>query len=400
MTKKKVKEIAKSKFLSKQTEPIKVTEKSISELTDAMALTGFQGRKLGESVQTWAHMLGEDDLTLMMGYTGAMSPAGMRKIIAFMVQNRMIDCLVSTGANMFHDIHESHGGKHYVGSHCANDEALFKDGVDRIYDVFAVEQEFRGTDYMVMEFAKKYLEANKSYSSRDFLYRLGKWLYEEHGADEDSIVVSAYLHNVPIFVPALCDSSIGIALMVARREGHPINIDQMKDVDEITQIVENTKKTGVIYVGGGVPKNFIQQTEVIMSMLGLEIEGHSYAIQYTADAPHWGGLSGCTFEEAVSWGKIAAVAPKVQVFVDATIALPIASHSLREKTKDTIKSRKAPRYDWTGSKLKVKFAAAEGAKKAASAKAASKPAAKATAKAAPKAAPKITATAVKAKSKK
>lgn len=355
-------EIAKSKFLQRQTVPITVTDKSISELTDAMSRTGFQGRKLGESVETWAHMLKEDKLTIMMGYTGAMSPAGMRKIIAYFIQNRMIDCLVSTGANMFHDIHESHGGKHYIGSHCTDDEALFKDGVDRIYDVFALEQEFRGTDHMVMEFSKT-LEAGKSYSSREFLYRLGKWLYER-GADKDSIVVSAYLNNVPIFVPALCDSSIGIALMVMRRKGHAINIDQMRDVDEITQIVENSKKTGVIYIGGGVPKNFIQQTEVIMSMLELPIEGHSYAIQYTADAPHWGGLSGCTFEEAVSWGKINAVAPKVQVFVDATIALPLVSHSLSEKTKSYIKSRKAPQYDWSGQKLKVKFEAEKVASKA------------------------------------
>ncbi|HMK47847.1 MAG TPA: deoxyhypusine synthase family protein, partial [Methanocella sp.] len=218
----------------------------------------------------------------------------------------------------------------------------------------AVEQEFRGADHMVMEFAKKHLEAGKSYSSREFLYLLGKHI-TERGCDPDSIVASAYRYNVPIFVPALCDSSIGIALMVARRQGHPVNIDQMKDVDEITEIVENTKRTGVIYVGGGVPKNFIQQTEVIMSMLELPIEGHSYAIQFTADAPHWGGLSGCTFEEAVSWGKINAVAPKVQVFVDATIALPIVSHALAEKTIGSIAGRKAPQYDWSGSKLKVKF---------------------------------------------
>ena len=349
-------EVAKSKFLQKPTVPVKVTDKTVADLTDAMAMTGFQGRKLGESVNTWADMLKQNNLTIMMGYTGAMSPAGMRKIISFMIQNRMIDCLVSTGANMFHDIFESVGGHHYVGSHVANDEALFKDGVDRIYDVFAVEQEFRGADEMVMEFAKKHLEAGKSYSSREFLYLLGKYI-TERGCDPDGIVASAYRYNVPIFVPALCDSSIGIALMVARRDGHAVNIDQMKDVDEITEIVENTKKTGVIYIGGGVPKNFIQQTEVIMSMLELPIEGHSYAIQYTADAPHWGGLSGCTFEEAVSWGKIAAVAPKVQVFVDATIALPVVSHALREKTKDYIGKRKAPQYDWSGKKLKVKFEA-------------------------------------------
>ncbi|HEY3272249.1 MAG TPA: deoxyhypusine synthase, partial [Methanocella sp.] len=295
---KRVNEMARSKFLQRQTVPIKVTDRSIADLTDAMALTGFQGRKLGESVNTWAEMLKQKNLTIMMGYTGALSPAGMRKIIAFMIQHRMIDVLVSSGANMFHDVFESTGGSHYVGSHVANDEALFKEGVDRIYDVFAVEKEFRGTDFMVMDFARKYLEPNKSYSSREFFHLLGKHIVENMGADEDGIVASAYRYNVPIFVPALADSSLGIALLVARRSGHPVNIDQMKDVDEITQVVENTKKTGVIYVGGGVPKNFIQQTEVIMSMLEKPVEGHSYAIQYTTDAPHWGGLSGCTFEEA------------------------------------------------------------------------------------------------------
>ncbi|HUL62312.1 MAG TPA: deoxyhypusine synthase [Methanocella sp.] len=349
--------MAKSKFLQRQTVPIKVTDRSVAGLADAMALTGFQGRKLGESVQTWAEMLKQKDLTIMMGYSGALSPAGMRKIIAFFIQNRMIDCLVSTGANMFHDVYESTGGKHYVGTHVANDEALFREGVDRIYDVFAVEKEFRGTDYMVIDWARKTLEPNRPYSSREFFHLLGKHIVEDMGADPDGIVASAYRHNVPIFVPAFCDSSIGIALMVARRAGHPVNIDQMKDVDEITEIVEHTKRTGVVYVGGGVPKNFIQQTEVIMSMLELPVEGHSYAIQYTTDAPHWGGLSGCTFEEAVSWGKIAGVAPKVQVFADATISLPIVSEALLEKTRSHIAQRKAPQYDWSGEKLKVKFAA-------------------------------------------
>jgi deoxyhypusine synthase len=347
--------MAGNKFLRRPTVPVAVTDKSVAELTEAMAGTGFQGRKLGESVETWAHMLKDDKLTIFMGLTGAMCPAGMRKVISYFIQSRMIDCLVSTGANMFHDVHESLGGHHYVGSHVVSDEALFKEGVDRIYDVFAVEEQFRSTDHLISHFSET-LEPDRPYSSREFMFLLGKWLYER-GADHDSVVVSAYMHDVPIFVPALCDSSIGIGLMVARRNGHAINVDQMKDVDEITQIIESSRKTGVIYVGGGVPKNFIQQTEVIASILGLPIEGHSYAIQYTTDSPHWGGLSGCTFEEAVSWGKINAIAPKVQVFVDATIALPIVSHALAQKTRAYIKKRKAPRYGWNGGKLKMRYAA-------------------------------------------
>jgi deoxyhypusine synthase len=324
--------------------PIDVTDRSVSELMDGMLKTGFQGRKLAESVQAWHNMLNEKNMTVLMGLSGAMVPAGMRRVISYMIREKMIDCLVSTGANLFHDLHESLGKKHYVGSHLADDEKLFEHGVDRIYDVFAVEEEFRTADNLVADFAEQIGEI--SCSSREFMSLLGKELVRR-GASEDSIVVSAYRHNVPIFVPALSDSSIGIGLTIARRRGLKLEIDQIKDVDEITQIVEKSGRTGVVYVGGGVPKNFIQQTEVLASILGMDVGGHDYAIQYTSDSPHWGGLSGCTFDEAVSWGKIAAQAKKVQVFVDATIALPIVAHALHEKCREM--KRDAPAFNWEGS---------------------------------------------------
>ncbi|HIH44006.1 MAG TPA: deoxyhypusine synthase [Candidatus Methanoperedenaceae archaeon] len=339
-----------NKFLQHATRPVDVADRTIGQLADAMLGTGFQGRKLAESIAAWDEMLKEKDTTIFMGLTGAMVPAGMRRIVSYLIQHRFIDCLVSTGANMFHDIHEALGRKHYVGSHLADDEELFKHGVDRIYDVFAVESEFRTADHFIADFASTL--PKKDYSSREFMSILGEEL-KRRGGDRDSIVISAYENDVPIFIPALCDSSIGIGLMIARRGGNFVNVDQIKDVDEITQMVEASGKTGVVYVGGGVPKNFIQQTEVITSILGLDVGGHDYAIQFTADAPHWGGLSGCTFDEAVSWGKISPVAKKVQVFVDATIALPIVAHALREKIGRRV--RKAPAYDWTGDKLKIKY---------------------------------------------
>lgn len=328
-------------FTDNPTVPIDVTDRSVSELMDSMLKTGFQGRKLAESVQAWHNMLQEKNMTVLMGLSGAMVPAGMRKIISYMIRERMIDCLVSTGANLFHDSHEALGKKHYVGSHLVDDENLFKHGVDRIYDVFAVEKEFRTADNLIADFAEEV--GDISCSSREFMYLLGKELVRR-GAAEDSIIVSAYRQNIPIFVPALSDSSIGIGLTIARRRGSKLEIDQIKDVDEITKIVEKSGKTGVVYIGGGVPKNFIQQTEVIASILGKNIGGHDYAIQYTADAPHWGGLSGCTFDEAISWGKIAAQAKKVQVFVDATIALPIVAHALHEKCREL--KRNAPIFNW------------------------------------------------------
>jgi len=332
------------------TNAVDVRDRSISELMDAMLTTGFQGRKLAESVQAWHNMLNEDKITIFMGLTGAMVPAGMRKVITYMIQHHMIDCLVSTGANMFHDCHEALGMKHYVGSHLADDEKLFEHGVDRIYDVFAFEQEFRNTDHLIADFSKTL--GNSPYSSREFMHLLGKEIVRR-GGEDDSIVVSAYRHNVPIFIPALCDSSIGIGLVIARRNGHTVNVDQTKDVDEITQMVEKSEKTGVVYVGGGVPKNFIQQTEIIASIMGIEVCGHDYAIQYTTDAPHWGGLSGCTFDEAISWGKIAPQAKKVQVFVDATIALPIVAHALHEKTHGF--NRRYPVFNWDDAGLQMEF---------------------------------------------
>jgi deoxyhypusine synthase len=307
-----------------------VTDRSVSEITRAMTETGFQGRKLGESVEAWV-------------------PAGMRGIITYLITHRLIDCLVSTGANIFHDIHESLNRKHYLGTHLANDEILFSHGIDRIHDVFAVEEEFREADRLIGNFGAS-LDNDRIYSSREFISLLGARV-KELGGRNDSIIVSAYDHNVPIFVPALTDSSIGIGLVYARRQGHEVIVDQIKDADEITQIVEHSEKTGVVYVGGGVPKNFIQQTEVIASLMGGDVEGHDYAIQYTTDAPHWGGLSGCTFDEAVSWGKIAGGARKVQVFVDATIALPIVTHALRERMEGV--ERKGPMFDWGKDELRV-----------------------------------------------
>ncbi len=324
------------KYLREPTEPVEVRPRKISELTDAMLKTGFQGRKLAQAIETWNAMLKEKDLTIFMGLSGAMVPAGMRKIIAYMIRERFIDCLVTTGANLFHDIHEALGGKHYIGSHMVEDSDLYKCGVDRIYDVFAEEERFRDIDRFIADFAKDL--DDESYSTREFVNLLGAEIAKK--GEKDSIIVSAYESGLPVFVPAIADSSIGIGLMLARRAGKSLPLDVIKDVDEITLMVEKSEKTGVVYIGGGVPKNFIQQTEIASSISGSDAKGHDYAIQFTTDPPHYGGLSGCTFEEAVSWGKVSTVAKMVQVYVDATIALPIVSHALAEKYK------KRKKFDW------------------------------------------------------
>lgn len=305
-------------------QPVK-PETRVDSLLKQMSMTGFQGRKLGESVAVWSQMIEDPDVTIFAGLSGAMVPAGMQECLITLLENRFIDVLVSTGANIFHDICEHAGIRHYLGHHMVDDQDLFRQGIDRIYDVFAYEDQFRGVDAKIAEFAEGLV--GFSGSSADFIRKLGVWLSHEYPSGR-SITATAARLNIPIFIPALCDSSIGIALVMARRGGHLVMIDQLADTDQLTGYVEKAQKTGVIYVGGGVPKNFIQQTQVIASIHDHECGGHDYAIQYTTDTPHYGGLSGCTFEEAVSWGKESCTCRKVQCFCDATIALPLVISAL------------------------------------------------------------------------
>jgi deoxyhypusine synthase len=273
-----------------------------------------------------------DEATVIMGLSGAMVPAGMRNLIAYLIGHRFIDCLVSTGANLFHDCHETLGRAHYKGDPHFDDVTLFEHGIDKIYDTFASEGEFRETDLFIADFARG-LNSNVSYTTREFLHRLGGRLAEE--GINDGILTAATRAQVPVYCPAIGDSSIGIALTtLTSSQGRRFQFDVIGDVEELTTIVADSRKTGVIYIGGGTPKNFIQQTEVTASILGREVTGHDYAIQIIVDAPYWGGLSGCTFEEAQSWGKISKSAKKVTVYCDATIALPLVVTALAEEEKE------------------------------------------------------------------
>jgi deoxyhypusine synthase len=323
---------------------IPMRDRGVADLVRDMGNMGFQGGQLGASLRVWERML-DAEATVFLGLAGAMVPAGLGEFIAYLLRERMVDCLVSTGANLFHDLCEGLGIVHYQGSACADDAYLNKCKIDRIYDVFVSELDLHKVDLHIASFVKR-LSTDRRYSSRELMYMLGE------GLPETTILGAAHKANVPVFVPALGDSSIGIGLVIAYREGHKVMIDQIKDVDEITQIVERSNQTGVVYIGGGVPKNFIQQTEVIAELIGVYSGGHSYALQYTTDVPHWGGLSGCTFEEAVSWGKVKREASKVQVFSDATITVPLVVQALRASGK---RRKSVPVFDWKESGLELRY---------------------------------------------
>jgi deoxyhypusine synthase len=317
-------------YLTRRLKAIEVkTPKTISQLLYEMSMTGFQGRKLGEAVEVWIDMLRSGDLTIIMGLAGSMSTTGQWKIVKWLIERRYIDVLISTGANISEDIQDSLHG-YYQGHWLIDDEELFKYGVFRYYDVFTDGLKYREITELIREFINT-LKDNYPYSSREFCMLFGKFLLEKN---IDSILATAYKHRVPVFSPALVDSEYGVAAVLSRRiDGRNVVVDQMKDFDELTEIGLRSSKTGVIYIGGGVPKDFAQ---LLTAAVGIVKEGkleypHKYAIQITTDAPHWGGLSGATFEEAVSWGKEAKEGRNIQCYCDATIALPIIAQALAER---------------------------------------------------------------------
>jgi deoxyhypusine synthase len=330
----------KTPYFREKEVPIEVGPKSISQLLREMSQTGFQGRKLGEVVEVWEEMIRDPDLTIIMGLTGSLSTTGMWKIVCWLIERRFIDILVSTGANISEDLYEALGGTYWKGSHLVDDEDLLRHKIDRFYDVFADEYEYRRMEEKVSEFMME-LDDGKAYSSREFLWLFGKWLAERN---IKCIVSTAYKYGVPIYSPALVDSGYGIACIHALRKNKRIKLDQAEDFREFLNLCKD-RRTGVVYIGGGVPKDFVQLVTVARDMVrGWDKPlPHEYAIQITTDSPQWGGLSGCTLEEAVSWGKTSPRGKKVTCYCDATIALPLVAHALFERVKS---ARKGPKFEF------------------------------------------------------
>jgi deoxyhypusine synthase len=341
----------KHQILTTPTRPLIVDKrKNVAALLEKMQGISFQGRNLATAYHIWEKMLA-DRVMIMMGMAGAMVPAGMRRLIVYLIKNRLIDCLVSTGANFFHDLHETLGRLHYQCSPGIDDVDLQENLIDRMYDTLADEEEFREEDAFIGRLAST-LDQSRPYTTREFLYLMGKEVSKR--AKEDGIVTAAYKASVPLYCPAVADSSIGIGIAENRHLGkNQFTFDVIGDVLETARLAGESPASGVIYFGGGTPKNFLQQSEVTATFMRQAANGHKYALQVVTDAPHWGGLSGCTFEEAQSWGKIAHDASMVTVHCDSTIAMPILVTAMSEHT-DLIRKRRYPVFEM-GRALKFKF---------------------------------------------
>ena len=341
----------KEQILSDPTRPLAIdNKKSVAALLEKMQGISFQGRSLATAYQIWKRMLC-DRCMIMMGMSGAMVPGGMRRLVVYMIKNRLIDCLTTTGANLFHDIHETLGRYHYQCSPEIDDVVLQKHLIDRMYDTLADEEEFREADAMLGDFAAS-LDQSRPYTTREFLNLLGRHLAK--GAREDGIVTAAAKAGVPLYCPAIGDSSIGIGIAENRFLGkNSFIFDVVGDVLETARLAAESPASGVVYFGGGTPKNFVNQTEVTATFMRQDHKGHKYALQVITDSAHWGGLSGCTFEESQSWGKIAHDASMVDVHCDSTIAMPMLVTALSENAA-LIRKRKKPVFEM-GRELKFTF---------------------------------------------
>ena len=334
-----------SRFLRKPVEPFAVAAGlTADEVLGRMERISFQGRNLGTARRIWEKMIGSD-ATIFMGTAGALSAGGMRFILAHLIEHRYIDCLVSTGANLYHDLHETRGKRHFMGTPQLDDAALAAERIDRVYDTLASEDEFCRHDEWIAAFALK-LE-RRPHTSRELLYKLGEHLWNETG--NNGILTAAYRAKVPIFCPAIADSSIGMGLSQARHRDQTAGyIDVIGDIIESANIVIRKPSTATIVLGGGTPKNFINQASVQAEFYDDRVGGHKFAIQIVTDVPHFGGASGSSLEEAQSWGKLSIESEKVTVQSDVTVALPILVSALETTCREAAQRRKRPEFDPSG----------------------------------------------------
>jgi deoxyhypusine synthase len=343
----------KSKFLQQPVQHLDPKgTKSLLDLIKAFQYTSFQSRNVFKCFEVFRKMLDDPACIIFLGLSGAMIPGGMRRVIRDMIKMKLIDVIVSTGANIFHDLFESFGYRHYVGSEEGDDDALRRHRIVRVYDALMDDHEINQVIHLLSKVPEKLEE--RVVSSRRYLEVLGS-----HIKDEGSILKTASQYGVPVFIPALSDSSIGIGLTFLHLQkkvpSEGLLIDQIRDSFEIAQLKKMASITGAIYIGGGVPKNYIQQLGPVSELLFKKESGHRYAFQVTTDDPKWGGLSGCTFEEAKSWGKIEKGSNYAAVYMDATVALPLLVGAILQEGK-VYRKRKRRCFRWEEDRLEsIKF---------------------------------------------
>ena len=292
---------------------------SVNELVNQMDLSGVLGAgRLGKAVNICEAMIKDKDCKVFLGLAGPLVPGGMREIIIDIIENKWVDVVVTTGATLTHDLGEALGYRHYQGSADADDAELHKKGFDRVYESYMPNKIYEGMEDFI---AKNFEKLKDKKSIKEFLWELGRL------TPNISILKACFKNKIPIFCPAISDSGIGLMIWGQLAKGKNIETRAFEDLKEIIDIAWTAKKAGVIYFGGGVPKNYIQQA------MQLAPKSASYGVQVTMDRPEPGGSSGAELKEGISWGKLNPKAKFVDLICDATIGMPIIYAALKERIK-------------------------------------------------------------------
>jgi len=317
---------SKKDFLKEEIKHIDIKQHNVVQLVDAMEHMAFSARNLNRAARIYDMMLKDKECGIILTLAGSIFSAGLKRVVYDLVMNNMVDAIVSTGAIMVdQDFFEALGFKHYIGSPFSDDNLLRELHIDRIYDTYIDEDELRICDETCGKIADS-LEP-RPYSSREFIWEMGKYL-EDHGGPkaEDSVVFAAFKKNVPIFVPAFSDCSAGFGFVMHQTQNPAkhLSIDSAKDFLELTQIKLKSNETGIFMIGGGVPKNFTQDIVVAADILKEDAPMHKYAVQITVADERDGALSGSTLKEASSWGKVETTFEQM-VYGEATVVFPLVA---------------------------------------------------------------------------
>ena len=326
--------------------------RGLGDLLEQFQGTSIQARNLGRCLEVWENALTDRKRpTIFLGLAGPLVAAGLRKVVRDLIDWGLVDVVVSTGAILYQDLYQTIGGAHWMGTPTADDVQLRELYLDRIYDTYVDELKFEETDRAIGRVTDEF--PPRPASSREYLGFLGKRF-----PSPESILATAARRGVPVFSPALIDSSIGIGLTLHyqanRDRPQRFMLDAVRDNYELVQILAASPRTAVVYIGGGTPKNWINDGIVMANYaFGREGEGHFYAIQLTTDVPHWGGLSGSTLDEAQSWGKIAKTATRSMAHVEASIGLPLLVGALWDRRR-VWRSRPRLRFRWDGDRVSLR----------------------------------------------
>ena len=329
----------KKSFLKNPVEHIDITSFDARKIIEGMSKMSFTSRDTANAAKIYNEMLSDRNCSIFLTIAGSTSAGGCMNLYSDLIKYNMVDAVVATGASIIDmDFFEALGFKHYQGSQFQDDTELRNNYIDRIYDTYIDEEELQACDQTICNIANSL--SPRAYTSREFIRELGKYL-KKNAKKKGSLIEMAYENNVPIFCPAFTDSSAGFGL-VMHQEQNPkkhITIDSIREMRELTEIKIQSKQSGLIMIGGGVPKNFIQDTVVCADLLGKKVEMHKYAIQITVADTRDGACSSSTLKEASSWGKV-DITKEQMVFAEATSVLPLIASDVYHRGEWKNRDRK------------------------------------------------------------